>query len=101
MDDPITGTKPEGLGRLAVVVASTFVGLMLGLSLVYLLAPWQEAQRGRRASDRMGRRASDRTSDVPDRPVSTDPADAEISTASPTITLEFNSASEQPPSFPR
>lgn len=60
MDEPTTGTKPIGPGRTLVFLGSSLGGLFFGFTLVYLLAPWQEAVRaGRRNSDRFRRRASD------------------------------------------
>lgn len=61
LDDPVTSSRPMGPGRLTVVAGSLGVGLCLGLSFVYLIAPWQEKRntRGRRQSDRHGRRATD------------------------------------------
>ncbi len=67
LDAPIAGTRPVGPGSKIVVLGSTFGGLLLGLSLVYLIAPWQEANRaGRRKTDVPKRRASDDGQD-PDR----------------------------------
>ena len=72
LDEPVTGSAPEGPGRLALMVASTFGGLAIGLSLVYLIAPWQtnrQGAAGRRSTDRAqtrrspGRRASDRAAE--------------------------------------
>ena len=60
IDEPTTGTRPAGPGRTLVVLASTLGGLTLGLSLVYVLAPWREAARyGRRSTDGYRRRATD------------------------------------------
>ena len=59
VDDPVTGTNPEGPGRTTLLLGSSFAGLAIGLSLVYLIAPWQEARRGRRRTDHGGRRKSD------------------------------------------
>lgn len=67
LDAPIAGTRPVGPGSGIVVIGSTFGGLLLGLSLVYLIAPWQEANRaGRRKTDVPKRRATDDGQD-PDR----------------------------------
>ena len=60
MGEPTTGTKPIGPGRTMVFAGSCGGGFLLGLSLVYLLAPWQEAMRaGRRSTDGYRRRAED------------------------------------------
>lgn len=68
LDSPVTGSRPVGLGRVAIVACSLFGGLILGLSLVYLLAPWQEIQRaGRRKSDHRGRRSNDPVEPADDR----------------------------------
>lgn len=60
LDTPATGSRPIGPGRLTLILGSTLGGLTLGLSLVYLLAPWQDLQRaGRRRTDQPSRRATD------------------------------------------
>ena len=59
LDKPTTGSRPTGPGKSTIVLGSAAGGLLFGLSLVYLLAPWQETQRfGRRKTDR-DRRATD------------------------------------------
>ena len=76
VDGPVTGSRPTGPGRTTILLGSMIGGLAIGLSLVYLLAPWQDgAGRGRRKADKMGRRATDRpmlTTDrrAQDRPLS-------------------------------
>ena len=98
VDEPVTGAKPEGPGRIMLLLGSAVAGLAVGLSLVYLLAPWQEA-RGRRKTDRVGRRATDqgaaeavtpnrRKGDVPIPPMEPD---------TPTIVLEFGDTEMTPP----
>lgn len=68
LDDPVTGSSPNGPGRLVLIAGSTIGGLLLGLSLVYLVAPWQEiARAGRRKTDQLGRRSSDENVDSNDR----------------------------------
>lgn len=57
--EPNTGSKPVGPGRSLVLMGSAIAGLGVGLSLVYLLAPWQEKRFGRRKSDQVGRRSTD------------------------------------------
>lgn len=61
LDEPFTGSRPAGPGGKILILGSMFGGLGLGLSLVYLIAPWQETKRGgRRADDTTGgRRAAD------------------------------------------
>lgn len=86
VDAPVTGSNPEGPGRLTLLFGSALAGLAIGLSLVYLLAPWQEAQRGRRNTDQQGRRQSDRSPAEPsnDRIPPMPPV-------TPSVTLEFGS----------
>lgn len=60
LDTPTVGSRPNGPSRKVIVAGSSLGGLLLGLTLVYLLAPWQESRRaGRRKTDMPGRRASD------------------------------------------
>jgi uncharacterized protein involved in exopolysaccharide biosynthesis len=64
LDNATTGSSPVGPGRAQIVLGSTLGGLCIGLSLVYLIAPWQESvRRGRRFTDQsgygFGRRSSD------------------------------------------
>lgn len=59
LDSPITGSKPVGPGRLVLLAGSSMGGLFMGLSIVYLIAPWQESRRGRRKTDQFVRRATD------------------------------------------
>lgn len=105
VDEPTTGSKPQGPGRSILLLGSSVAGLAVGLSLVYLLAPWQEARRGRRKTDRVGRRASDRVQAIAaDRRESTETSATKQDAASedpfndripplppetPTVVLEF------------
>ncbi len=90
LDEPVTGSSPKGPGRFVILLGSSLAGLLLGLSLVYLLAPWQERARGRRKSDsNRGRRQADTTarkSAVPNAPPSpsTESRDESIAQPSPT-----------------
>ena len=75
IDTPVTGSNPLGPGRSTILVGSSLVGLLLGLSLVYLLAPWQERARNRRKSDMILRR---RQTDLNDKRVLVAPATAPV-----------------------
>ena len=66
MDSPVTGSRPIGPGRLVIVITSGIGGAFLGLSLVYLIAPWQANRAGRRKTDNLRRRAAD-SADLTDR----------------------------------
>lgn len=87
VDAPVTGTKPQGPGRATLLLGSASAGLALGLSLVYLLAPWQESQRRRRRTDAQA--AAARTAGSVNGRRASDSSTPPVSTAPPAVTLEF------------
>ena len=84
VDQPVTGANPEGPGSTVLLIGSMAAGLAVGLSLVYLVAPWQEASRGRRITDHVGRRATvgRKVSDSGDRRPASTTTEAESSKSS-------------------
>lgn len=74
LDSPVTGSKPVGPGRIVLLAGSSLGGLFMGLSLVYLVAPWQDHRRGRRKSDQFVRRATDDAPPSDRRSRSSEPA---------------------------
>ena len=60
-ESPSTGSRPLGPGNSILLLGTTLGGLFLGLTLVYLLAPWQSNSSGRRSSDMFRRRSSDKS----------------------------------------
>jgi len=87
-ESPTTGSRPLGPGKSILILGTTLGGLFLGLTLVYLLAPWQGSNRsGRRASDMFRRRSSDKGNPY-DRRALAAPAVPQLTDARP---LEYQS----------